>query len=130
MLVLDASVVLRACGAADGFRRFGREQLVAPPLMWSEARSTLHEAVWRGEVAEQDALATLERLERGSIEQRSPRRLGQEAWRLADALGWAKTYDAEYVALATLLDCRLVTLDARLVRGAARLGLVVGPDEL
>jgi hypothetical protein len=38
--------------------------------------------------------------------------------------------DAEYLALAHLLDCRLVTLDARLRRGAARLGFVVTPLEL
>jgi predicted nucleic acid-binding protein len=57
-------------------------------------------------------------------------RLGEETWRIADVLGWAKTYDAEYVALASLLKCRLVTLDARLRRGANWLGLVVGPAEL
>jgi hypothetical protein len=55
---------------------------------------------------------------------------GNEAWRIADALGWAKTYDAEYVATARLLGCRMVTLDARLRRGADRLGFVVTVDEL
>jgi predicted nucleic acid-binding protein len=56
--------------------------------------------------------------------------LAGEAWRIADSLGWAKTYDAEYCALASLLDCRLVTVDGRLRRGADRLGFVVGPAEL
>ncbi len=60
----------------------------------------------------------------------APAKLGAEAWDLANELGWAKTYDAEYVALAGLLKCRLVTLDARLRRGAVRLGYVVGPDEV
>jgi hypothetical protein len=32
--------------------------------------------------------------------------------------------DAQYVALASILGCRLVTLDGRLRRGAARLGFV------
>ncbi|HEY3208372.1 MAG TPA: hypothetical protein VGL18_01050 [Actinomycetota bacterium] len=45
-------------------------------------------------------------------------------------LGWAKTYDAEYIALARLMRCRLISLDARLLRGAARLGFVIGLDEL
>jgi predicted nucleic acid-binding protein len=57
-------------------------------------------------------------------------RLGAEAWRIADELRWARTHDAEYVALASLLRCRLVTVDARLRRGADRLGFVVGPTEL
>jgi hypothetical protein len=52
------------------------------------------------------------------------------AVRIASELGWAKTYDAEYLALARLLDTRVVTLDLRLRRGAERLSLVVTPDEL
>lgn len=51
MLVVDASVVLRACGIARGFEEFRGEELVGPPLMWSEARSVLHELRWRREVA-------------------------------------------------------------------------------
>ena len=49
---------------------------------------------------------------------------------MADELGWAKTYDANYVALARILVCRLVTRDARLRRGTARFGFVIGPTEL
>jgi predicted nucleic acid-binding protein len=56
--------------------------------------------------------------------------LGGEAWRIAEEMGWAKTYDAEYLALARLLDGHVVTLDARLRSGADRLGLVIGPDEI
>jgi predicted nucleic acid-binding protein len=57
-------------------------------------------------------------------------RIGPEAWRVADELGWAKTYDAEYIALAQLLRCRLVTRDERLRRGTERLGMVVLMSEL
>lgn len=130
MLVLDATVVLRACGAQDGFADLGEDELLAPPLMPAEVRSGLHEAAWRGEVTAAHAQATLERLEGAPVVIRSPRRLGREAWRIADELGWAKSYDAEYVALASILGCRLVTLDARLRRGADRLGFVVSPAEL
>lgn len=130
MLVVDATVALYACGVEGGFGLLGDSELVAPPLMWSEARSVLHELLWRGEVSAEDALETEARLESAPVGSRSPRRLGPEAWAAADEFGWAKTYDAEYVALARLLRCRLVTLDARLRRGTARLGIVITPAEL
>lgn len=130
MLVLDASVAVVACLRGDGFAELGREQLVAPALMWSESRSALHELLWRGEIVPEDAASAQARLERSPVERRNDERLGEEAWRIADELGWAKTYDAEYVALARLLGCRLVTLDERLRRSADRLGFVVSPTEL
>ncbi len=130
MLVIDASVALPACGSPDGFDIFGTEELIAPPLLWSEARSALHEAFFRREISEVQALRTLDALDHAPIRARTPRRLSGRAWSLANELGWAKTYDAEYLALAQLLDCRFVTLDARLRHGAARLGFVVSPAEL
>jgi len=129
-LVVDASVVVPACGSGRGFGELGDDDLLAPPFMWSEARSSLHEAAWRQEVSPAAARRAHDRLETAPIEARSPRELGSAAWRIADGLGWAKTYDAEYLALANLLGCRLVTLDARLRRGADRLGFVVSPAEL
>jgi predicted nucleic acid-binding protein len=64
------------------------------------------------------------------IDECRPDGLTAEAWRIASDLGWAKTYDAEYLASANLLGCRVLTLDMRLRRGAERLGLVVRPAEL
>ena len=130
MLVVDASVALPACASRDGFDVFGAEELIAPPLLWSESRSALHEALVRREISPVQALRTLEALDRAPIRARALRRLSRRAWDLANEMGWAKTYDAEYVALAQLLACRFVTLDARLHRAAARLGFVVSPVEL
>lgn len=130
MLVVDASVAMAASVTADGFQELEGHELVAPPLMWSEAQSVLHERAWRGEITWEDASDTHIRVERSPVKRRNHPKLGQEAWRVADGFGWAKTYDAEYLALARLLECRLVTLDARLRRATERLGLVISPSEL
>ena len=123
-------MALPACLSAAGFGLLPDTDLVAPALMWCETRSTLHELVWRREVSPADGEAALEALERCGVRRARARGLGLEAWRIADELGWAKTYDAEYVALARLLGCRVVTLDTRLQRGAERLDLVVSLDDL
>lgn len=130
MLVLDASIAVPACGSPEGFSLFDKEELVAPPLLWSESRSALHEAMWRREISRTQAERSLEALETAPIRLRTHRGLGRTAWRLATDLGWAKTYDAEYLALAQLIGCRLVTLDGRLRRGSEGLGFVVLLGEL
>ena len=127
-MVVDASVAVNA--SYGGLGPLAGEELIAPPLMWPEARSLLHQAVWRGEVDSDEGLELLAAVHRLPIRSRNPKRLGGVAWRLAGELGWAKTYDAEYLALAELVGSRVVTVDSRLRRGADRLGLVVLPTEL
>jgi predicted nucleic acid-binding protein len=129
VLVIDASIALTAGGSPGGFEYFA-DALIAPPLLWSEVRSALHETMWRREISERQAMQTLTAFESSGVRVRNHRRLGATAWRIATEFGWAKTYDAEYVALAELLKCRLVTLDARLRRGAERLGFVMSPTEI
>jgi predicted nucleic acid-binding protein len=130
MLVLDASVVLAWCLSSGELAELAPDDRCAPPLMWSEARSALHEQAWRRELDAAQTDRARRRLSDADVMPRTHRRLADETWRIADDLGWAKTYDAEYLALASLLRCRLVTVDARLRRDADRLGFVVGPTEL
>ena len=42
--------------------------------------------------------------------------LRRRAWEVTDQLGWASTYNAEYVALAQLQADAFVTLDAELAQ--------------
>lgn len=130
MLVVDAAVVVTACLAESGFEPLAKEQLVAPHLLWSEVSSVLHELKWRKEISNDLATIAMERLAVAEVSPRAPKGLTAEAWRIADRFGWAKTYDAEYLALARLLRCRLVTTDARLRRAAATMLNVVGPTDL
>lgn len=129
MLVIDANVAIAACAKSNGFQELPGD-LVGPPLLWSEARSTLHLQATKGEIAVERAEHLHERLIAAPIKRLDPPELGVESWQVADELGWGRTYDAEYVALAKILGCRLVTLDNRLRRGAHRLGFVTTPAEL
>jgi len=130
LLVVDSSAAVQACLAAGGFGLFGDEDLVSPGLLWSEASSVLHELRWRREISENLASIAFNALLAAPIVPRTPRQLRREAWRVAEDLGWAKTYDAEYVALALILRCRLFTIDDRLRRGAGRIVEIVGPRDL
>jgi predicted nucleic acid-binding protein len=130
VLVVDASLVVEWSLAEGELQQLLGDELCAPPLMWSETRSVLHEHAWRGVIDSASAHRARDRLNEVEVQLRDDVPLGEEAWRIADELGWAKTYDAEYLALASILGCRLVTIDARLRRGADRLGYVVEPTEL
>lgn len=129
-LVVDATVVVTSIASAEGFKALGEEDLVAPPLMWSEARSTLHLGLLNGKVSAEHAAVQHERLETCPVRRAKEPKLGREAWSIAEQFGWGRTYDAEYVALAQILGCQLVTLDGALRRGTDRLGFVVTPAEL
>ena len=130
MLAVDANIVVDCCLSGPGFDLLSRHDLVAPPLVRPEALSALHEMAWRREIPGDMIDLALDRLDSAPVKITEPKGLAREAWRIAEQFGWKKTYDAEYVALARLLGCRLVTLDARLRRGAERLGFVIGPTEL
>ena len=129
-LVIDASAALYAAASHEGFAGIAADALLAPALLWSECTSVLREMHYRGEISTALKDAALGRIVGGPIQRRSPRRLYVEASRLAVELGWAKTYDAEYVALARMLAVPLLTRDARLKRGASRLLQVVSPDDI
>ena len=136
MLVIDASLAVELSLDRAGERAskaLGNDgELIAPPLLWSEAPSVLHEMAFRGDISNALAELGLQRFMGGKlgITERRPENLASAAWQIAEDFGWAKTYDAEYVALAKGLGCRLVTLDGRLRRGTDRLGFVVTPAEL
>jgi predicted nucleic acid-binding protein len=130
MLVVDASFAVAAAMTREGLGRLQGREAVAPALLWSEATSVLHELLWRKTISAELAKTAFETLRHAPIRLRQPGRLLEEAWQVANRLGWAKTYDAEYLALARLLHCPLLTIDARLTRAGGLEAEILGPSDL
>jgi predicted nucleic acid-binding protein len=114
--VVDCGVVLRL--ASEGVDLPPEHELLAPTLLRSQTLSTLHEAVDRGELSAEVARARLERVAAIPIRLLGDAVLRRRAWQIAEQLGWAETYDAEYLALTQLQADAFVTLDAHLARQA------------
>jgi predicted nucleic acid-binding protein len=112
--VVDASAVLQLVSA--GIEVPEKHELLAPTLLRSQTLSTLHEAVQRGEMPADLARDHLAQIGRMPIRLLGDAVLRRRAWDLADQLGWASTYDAEYVALTQLQADAFITLDAELAR--------------
>lgn len=129
-LVVDSSAAIAASVSPAAAAELSPHTLISPPLMWSEVHSGLREARWRGELDDAALKRALREFAQLPISRRTPRNLYDEACRVAARLGWAKTYDAEFVALAHLERATVLTTDARLRRGADRTGLVITPAEL
>lgn len=112
--VVDASAVLHLASA--GVEVPATHKLLAPTLLRSQTLSALHEAVQRGEIPADVARDRLTRIGWMPIRLLGDAVLRRRAWEVADQLGWASTYNAEYVALTQLQADALVTLDAELAR--------------
>jgi predicted nucleic acid-binding protein len=127
-LVVDCSVVLRL--VADDVKVPAKHKLLAPTLLRSQALSTLHEAVHAGKLSREVARERLARVNRLPIRLLGDAVLRRRAWELAEQLGWAETYDAEYVALTQLQGDAFVTLDRMLARAVKELVPVAGIEAL
>jgi predicted nucleic acid-binding protein len=112
--VVDTTAVLHL--ASKGVDVPAAHKLLAPTLLRSQTLSALHEAVERGEIPADVARDHLTRIRRMKIRLLGDAVLQRRAWELADQLGWASTYNAEYVALTQLQADAFVTLDAKLAR--------------
>ena len=126
--VVDAGAVIHL--AATGIDVSPEHELLAPTLLRSQALSVLHEAVQRGEIAADVAREHLARIGRMPIRLLGDAVLRRRAWDLADRLGWASTYNAEYVALTQLQADAFITLDADLARSVQGIVATASIDAL
>ncbi|MFA7250455.1 MAG: type II toxin-antitoxin system VapC family toxin [Dehalococcoidia bacterium] len=126
--VVDAGVVLHL--ASTGFEVGAAHQLLAPTLLRSQVLSTLHEAVQRGDLPADVARDRLRRVGKMPIRLLGDAVLRGRAWEVADQLGWASTYHAEYIALTQLQADAFVTLDPELARSVQGLVTTASIDDL
>jgi predicted nucleic acid-binding protein len=126
--VVDAGAVLHLASAEVEVSE--AHKLLAPTLLRSQTLSALHEAVERGEIRPDVARDHLTYIRRMRIRLLGDAVLQRRAWDLADQLGWASTYNAEYVALTQLQADAFVTLDAELARSVEGIVATASIDAL
>ncbi len=116
MIVVDASAAISALLNAGPARHIVEsEQLHAPHLINSEVANGLRRLVVAGSVRPEDGWNALDTLRRIGMTRYAVSPFIDRVWELRDNLS---AYDASYVALAEVLQCNLVTADARLGRAS------------
>jgi predicted nucleic acid-binding protein len=117
-VVVDASVAVKwflpeVHGAAAARLLNEQHGLCAPDLLFAEVGNALWKRVRGGEIVKEDAVAALGILDTVPIEIYPSKLLMASAMEIACATG-RTVYDSLYLALAVLLDSRIVTADRKL----------------
>jgi predicted nucleic acid-binding protein len=115
--VVDAETLLRI--AAGEIDVAPGHQLVAPTLVRSQALAALYASARRGELSVAEGLERVTRINSLKVRFLGDKVLQRHAWKVAEQLGWETTFDAEYVALATLQADALVTSNPDLARAVS-----------
>jgi predicted nucleic acid-binding protein len=126
--VVDCETLLRV--AAGEIEVAAEHTLVAPTLVRSQALSGLYEAARRGEITRAEGLERVRRINSLKVRFLGDKVLQQQAWKVAEELGWETTYAAEYVALTRLQADAFVTSDQALAEAVAGFVATATPGEL
>ena len=131
-LCLDASVAVAAF-MPDPSRREAQdfvaasisrgERLVAPPLLLAETTSVLRRYVHLGTLQHDEAVAALQDLLASPLHLNDRPHIYPRALELARRLGHGRAYDVQYLAVAEMESCPIVTLDRGLHESARTLGI-------
>jgi predicted nucleic acid-binding protein len=129
---IDASAVLAWLipqRSTSEVRRFwaealeGDQRLVAPYLLFAETTSVLRRYVHQGVILPEEAAAALRGFLRVPISATHSGDIYLRALELAGALGQAKAYDVQYLAVAESQDATVVTLDQGMYKSSRRIGI-------
>ncbi len=121
---VDASVVLTLLllddltpQAETLWQRWVRDRVerVTAPLFFAEVASVLRERVYHGQLEPELGDAAFSNFMDLPVRSVSPDDLQPQAWSLAKKYNRPKAYDAQYLAVASVLGCDLWTGDRRLV---------------
>jgi indolepyruvate ferredoxin oxidoreductase alpha subunit len=126
--VVDCETLLRI--AAGEIEVAAEHKLLAPALVRSQALSALYESARRGEISTSEGRERVRRVNSLRIRFLGDKVLQAQAWKVAEELGWATTYDAEYVALAQLQADALITSNRELAQAVAGLVETATTDAL
>jgi predicted nucleic acid-binding protein len=126
--VVDCRTLLQI--AAGEVEVAAEHQLVAPTLVRSQALAALYEAARRGEISAAEGVQRVTRINSLKVRFLGDKVLQQQAWRVADELGWETTYDAEYVALTNLQADAFVTSNRQLAQAVSGLVKTATVDAL
>ncbi len=125
VVVVDASLIVHALLPGD-FQQAAQQRLTgwrsssvhlrAPSLWFYEVTSALNKSVHFDRIMDAEAQILLRLMENFRVELHLPTAaLSQSAYNWTRRLKRASAYDSFYVALAENLNCRLWTMDQRLV---------------
>jgi len=99
------------------------DELLAPPLLFAECTSVLSENVHRKLLPEPHARFLVEAVSRLPLRIIDAPVCYPRAFDIARSLGWAKAYDALYLAAAEYEAAELLTVDRGMHDAAVRVGI-------
>jgi len=126
--VVDCETLLRI--ASGEIEVAAEHKLVAPTLVRSQTLAALYGSARRGEITRAEGLERVRRVNQLKVRFLGDKVLQQQAWKVAEKLGWETTYAAEYVALTRLQADVFVTSDAELARTVSGLVETATPEAL
>ena len=98
-------------------------EIVAPPLLFAEVTSVLRRHVYRQAITQDEAVIALRDLFSLPVRAVDEPSVYLLALELARRLGHARAYDVQYLAVAQMEHCAVLTLDRGMYEGARVLGI-------
>lgn len=126
--VVDCDTLLRI--AAGEIEVAPGHMLFAPTLVRSQTLAALYDSARRGDISRSEGLERVRRVNQLKVRFLGDKALQQQAWKLAEHLGWETTDVAEFVALTTLQGDVFVTSDRKLAKAVSGLVETATPDAL